>query len=195
MRKVDASAKIIRTLDTLEFSKQRHEALIRKYQREIEILTNEALRVNQLAGREPNTDIKPRVLHVLRKRAILRKQVNTLRARVECLFAHELTLEQSVLVTEHINVIKGVRDALNTLQPVESVVSLTDTVQSLTERVCEVSELLSEPTMHTQIDDDDLEDELAKLLEPEVPVAPPEVPVPEFPEVPVAPPEVAVLST
>jgi len=190
MRGGDPQVRITRTLDSLELSKQRHEALVRKYQREITILTNEARRMKQLAGGEPDADIRPRIMHLLRKREVLRKQVLSLRARIENLFAHELTVEQSILIAEHVEVLRGVQN-LHT-PTVESVDTLMDACSRMTERVCEVSELLSEP-QDIQWDEDQLEHELDTLLEDTPVEIPVEIPVDAPVEIPVAPVEIPVV--
>ena len=75
-----------------------------------------------------------------------------------------------MLLADHISTVRQVRDTLQAITPdVDNVHDLIDTVNTMTERVCEVSELLAEPTVTADIDEADIERELNDLIgEPEV---------------------------
>ena len=165
MRAVDTSVLLLETLDALEISKQRHEALVRKYRRSIDVATHEARRVQQLTNGEPGADTKTRVLFLLRKRAILRASVMRLQTRIASLFERELVLEQSALLAQHIHVIKGSVRVLQAVVPsVDDTEDLSSTLHDLTARVCEVSALLSEHGDHEDsVDEAALERELMEL--------------------------------
>jgi hypothetical protein len=172
-----AQLKITDTLAKLEISKEQHAALVRKYVREINVSTAEARRAHALTHGEPSTDFDTRlhILAILRRRAVLRRSVATLRGRINSLFAHELTLEQGLLLVDHMSTMKSVRDALSVATDsaaVESATDIMEKVSEMTDRICEVSDLLAEPQMTMDIDESILEDEFAKLAFPVAPVAP-----------------------
>ena len=190
--RVDAQAKFEATLEQMTISKEKHEALVRKYMRDIDIATTEARRIYTLTKGEPSTNTRSHVLSILRRRAILQRSVDSLRDRIASLFQHELSLEQGMLLADHISTVKRVRDTLFAIAPdPDAAHDLIDTVNTMTDRVCEVSELLAEPQLCPNIDEGELEREFMELLEsseppPLIPEAPPLVPsLP--PEVPVAP--------
>lgn len=175
-----AQLKLTETLAKLEISKEQHAALVRKYVREINVSTTEARRAYALTHGEPSSDFDTRghVLSILRRRAVLRRSVATLRGRMTSLFAHELTLEQGLLLVEHMGTMKGVRDALQVVtvaNAAEDANDIMDKVGEMTDRICEVSDLLAEPTITMDIDESALEDELIQLCLPSVPTAPMEL--------------------
>ena len=167
LRPIDTSALLLETLDALEISKQRHEALVRKYRRTIDLTTHEARRVQQLTNGEPGADTKTQVIFLLRKRAILRASVHRLQVRIASLFERELVLEQSALLAQHIHVIKGsVRVLESTAPTVNDAQELSSTLHELTARVCEVSDLIAETDNHEDtVDDATLERELSELCD------------------------------
>jgi|TARA_B110000902_G_C13928975_1_gene445111 hypothetical protein len=175
-----ARLKLNETLAKLEISKEQHAALVRKYVREINVSTNEARRAHALAHGEPSTDFDTRghVLSILRRRAVLRRSVATLRGRMTSLFAHELTLEQGLLLVEHMSTMKSVRDALQVAtdaNAADNALDIMEKVGEMTDRICEVSDLLAEPTITMEIDESVLEDELVQLCLPVVPTTAPTV--------------------
>ena len=154
------------TLDQMKLSKEKHEALTRKYMRDIDICTKEARRIYALRRDEPSVNTREHALSILRRRAILQRSVMQLRARIASLFQHELSLEQGMLLADHIATVKCVRDTLSDIMPnPDSVHDLVDTVNTMTDRVCEVSELLAEPQLIAEVSDVDLERELMDLME------------------------------
>ena len=186
-----ATAKFIATLDQMTLSKEKHEALVRKYMRDIDICTSEARRVYALTSGEPSTNARSHALSIMRRRAILQRTVDTLRLRIASLFQHELSLEQGMLLADHISTVRQVRDTLQAITPdVDNVHDLIDTVNTMTDRVCEISELLAEPTVSADIDEADIERELNMLIgEPQPVQTPPVRSQPRTDDLPEAPSE------